>query len=50
MLSLSEGLTKMAFEIFEQKILPIAPIKKAWALIEHSKDLAGLTPEASKSD
>jgi ligand-binding SRPBCC domain-containing protein len=42
------GFNEEGIRDLRAQILRIAPINEVWGLFEHPKDLAGLTPEASK--
>ena len=42
------GFNEYGIKKMHEKILSIAPNNRAWTLIEHPKDQAGLTPEAAE--
>jgi len=41
-----EGFNEEGIQELREQILLIAPIDRPWALFEHPRDMAGLTPEA----
>lgn len=42
------GFNEEGIQEMHEHVLLVAPKNKQWALFEHPKDLAGLTPEALK--
>ena len=43
------GFNEQGIKAYHDQLLSIAPTDRAWALIEHPKDQAGLTPEAAEA-